>query len=179
MKWLKGHTPSYAEMTRRQEVLFGLFFFLLIFILPLSIYLFSDTPFGVVIPIVVISLFILMVLLHREGVKEDRARGMCKGRNRVWSTYLSGALLCFVGIHLIRTSWGVISVTDPLDWAWVLLAMFLIYRGGICIRAGIEYSRTIDRLEEYETALRQLGHELDELGRLSESTSEEDSDTPG
>lgn len=178
MKWLKGYTPNYAEMSRREEVMFALLIILAV-ILVLSIFLFADTAFEVVIPVVGISLFAVMVLQHRDNVKEDKARGICKGRNRVWSIYLSGGLLCFVGIYLIRTSWGVISVTDPLDWAWILLVIFLIYRGGICIRAGVEYSRTIDRLEEYETELKQLGHELDELRRLTGSISEEDSASAG
>jgi len=179
MKWFKRFRPSYTEMNRREEVLFVLFVALLLFILPLSLFLFSDTPYEVVIPIVIIALFVVMVLIHRDNVKDDKARGICKGRNRVWSIYLSGALLCFVGIHLIRTSWGVISVTDPIDWAWMLVAIFLIYRGGICIRAGVEYSKTINRLEEYETELRQLGYELDVLGSLKGKISEEDSETLG
>jgi len=177
MKHLKGYTVDYGAMSRREEVMFGLLIALAV-IFALSIYLFADTAFEIVIPIVGISLFVVMVLQHRDNVKEDRARGICKGRNRVGSIYLSGALLCFVGVYLIRTSWGAISVTAPLGWTWILLAIFLIYRGGICIRAGVEYSRTIDRLEGYEAQLKHLGYELDELRRLTGRTSEEGSETP-
>lgn len=177
MKWFKRYRPNYAETNRREDVLLGLLVALLLFILPLSLYLFSDTPYEFIIPIVVIALFVVMVLQHREAVKEDKARGICKGRNRVWSIYLSGALLCFVGIYLISSRWESISFTDALNWAWILFAIFFVYRGGICIRAGVEYNRTIDRLEEYETELRRLGYEMDTLGRLSGRPSEEDSET--
>lgn len=178
MKRFKRYTED-TQGGRRREVLFGLLIALLLFILPLSVALFALTRFEFVIPIVAVALFVVMVLLHRENVQEDRARGICMGRNRVWSIYLSGALLCFWGIYLIRTSWEAISATDPLDWAWMLLAIFLMYRGGICIRAGVEYSKTIDRLERCEADVRELGYELDALGRLYKRNSEEGSDSIG
>lgn len=174
MNWLDRYKANDGDMTRRQEVLFGLLVGLLLFVLPLSIVLFIDTPFEVVILVVAIALFVVMVLVHHEGVKEDKAKGYCKGRNRVWSVYVSGVLLGLVGVYLIRTRWEAISLTKPSHWVWLLFGIFWIYRGVICIRAGTELSRTTERLEEYETELRQLRHAVDVLDRPGETTSEED-----
>jgi len=79
-------------------------------------------------------------------------------------------LLCFIGIYLIVTRWDSLSVSDPFHCMWVLLDLFFILRGAICIRAGSEYNKTIDRLEEYEAQLKRLGFELDERGRLKRLT---------
>ena len=161
---------AHREMTWRQETMVGLLFFLLVFIFPLFIFIFGNTGYQWITVFVGTSIFILMWLLHRENVKQDKVRGICKGRNRTGSVYLSGGLLCFIGIYLIVTRWDSLSVSDPFHWMWVLLALFFILRGVICIRAGSEYNKTIDRLEEYEAQLKRLRFELDERGRLKRLT---------
>ena len=178
MKHWKGYPVNYADSTRREEVMLALLIILAI-IFVLSAVLLTDTALAVVIPIVGISLFVVMVLQHRDNVKEDEARGICKGRNRVGSIYFSGALLCFVGIYLISTRWEAISLTNPSHWAWILFASFFVYRGGICIRAGSEYNKTFERLEHCEAEVKQLGYDLDVIGRLIKRTPEEGSETLG
>lgn len=108
--------------------------FLLLFILPLFIFIFGNTAYQWITVFVGTSIFILMWLLHRENINQDKARGICKGRNRAGSMYLSGGLLCFIGIYLIVTRWESLSVNDPFHWMWVLLALFFTLRGAICIR---------------------------------------------
>ena len=161
---------AHREMTWRQETMVGLLFFLLVFIFPLFIFIFGNTGYQWITVFVGTSIFILMWLLHRENVKQDKVRGICKGRNRTGSVYLSGGLLCFIGISLIVTRWDSLSGSDPFHWMWVLLALFFTLRGVICIRAGSEYNKTIDRLEEYEAQLKRLRFKLDEWGRLKRLT---------
>jgi len=157
-------------MKAYRKMMVGLLFFLLLFIFPSFIFIFGNTAYQWITVFVGTSILILMWLLHRENVKEDKARGIRKGRNRTGSVHLSGGLLCFIGIYLIVTRWESLSVNDPFNWMWVLLALFFILRGVICFRAGSEYNKTIDRLEEYEAQLERLRFELDELGRLRRKT---------
>ena len=153
-------------MTKQQDRLAEWLFVLILFAFPICLSIFGNTVLQFITVTLGVVILALMWRLHRVNVKEDKARGIYKGINRVGSIQLSGGLLCLIGIYLIVTRWGSFSVTAPLDWAWVLFSSFFIIRGVICYRAGVEYSKTIDRLEEYETQLERLGCELDELGEL-------------
>jgi len=155
----------YKDMNRRQERMVGsLVILIILFILGFAI--FGSTAYQFISVLVGTSILVVMWLLHHENVKEDEARGICKGRNRVGSVYLSGGLICYTGIHILIERWDGFSITDPFHLIGALLILFIILRGWICIRAGSEYNKTIDRLEEHELQLKRLGYELDIHGRL-------------
>jgi len=146
----------------------------LVVALPISVILFFNTVLQFIALPIATAILVLVWVLHDVHVKEDKARGDCKGRNRVGWVQLSGVVLGLTGINLAYDRWESLSATNPATWLWVLLASFFVLCGVICLSAGAEYNRTIDRLEEYEAHLTRLGYERDESGRLYPASLTED-----
>lgn len=120
----------------------------------LTVGLFTAVP-------IAIGMLVHMWLRHSVNVREDEARGFCKGWNRVSSVQTSGLLLGLTGLLLVSYRWESLSIVDPLSWLWVLFASFFVLRGVICHHAGNEYERTIVRIEQLESQVRVLQYKLD------------------
>ena len=142
--------PMDFEQRRRKTqtwlIVLSVAFLVVLIIFGRTILLFIAAP-------IAIAILLLMWLHHSANVKEDEARGDCKGRNRVGSVQLSGVILCLIALVLIAPSWESLSITDPTSWLSVTFASFFVLRGVICWRAGDEYDRTINRVEQLESEL--------------------------
>jgi len=160
--------------SKKQERLLIALFILIVFVLPLFMFIFGNTALQFITVIVAICILVLMWVVHRKSVNEDKARGICKGRNKVWSMRVSGVLLCLFGVYNIYTARERLSITDPFDWLWVLLAVFFIFRGVICFGVASEYDKTIDRVEELEADLLGFGFEFDRLGKPRRKNDDEE-----
>jgi len=159
--------------SKKQESTLIAVFILLVFVLPFFMTIFGNTRLQFITVGVGICILVLMWVVHRRNVVEDKARGICKGKNKVWSVRLSGVLLCLVGGYNIYTGWERVSISDPFDWLWVLVAVFFIFRGVICLSVASEYDKTIGRVEELEAECVGFGLEVDEFGRVRRKNGED------